>query len=184
MLQFGNGYRYHHGISMSELYHMSDAIEIVDRDVNGRMVALIGSQLTTSPAEDEVCALAFWYFSYLYILLHPLFISEIISDVTFICCLLTVCLPSVLWCCWLGGRKGIRPVKTEQWGAGVVVCLERGADLHMAQLMPLPLTVSCFSKIQIGFTFLVPSHPGSPRQRAIKQVCECVSVIIQQSCLY
>ena len=44
---------------MSELYHMSDAIEIVDRDVNGRMVALIGSQLTTSPAEDEVCALAF-----------------------------------------------------------------------------------------------------------------------------
>jgi len=40
-------------------------------------------------------------------------------------------------------------------GAGVVICLERGADLHMAQLMPLPLTVSCFSKIQIAFTFLV-----------------------------
>jgi len=37
----------------------------------------------------------------------------------------------------------------------VVVCLERGADLLMAQLMPLPLTVSCFSKIQIGFTSLV-----------------------------
>jgi len=36
------------------------------------------------------------------------------------------------------------------------------ADLHMAQLMPLPLTVSCFSKIQIGFTFLVLAHPGSP----------------------
>jgi len=53
----------------------------------------------------------------------------------------------------LGGRKGIRPVKTEWWGAGVVVCLERGADLHMAQLMPLPLTVSFFSKIQTGFTF-------------------------------
>ena len=35
----------------------------------------------------------------------------------------------------------------------MVICLERGADLHMAQLMPLPLTVSCFSKIQIGFTF-------------------------------
>jgi len=31
----------------------------------------------------------------------------------------------------------------------VVICLERGAELHMAQLMPLPLTVSCFSKIQI-----------------------------------
>ena len=55
----------------------------------------------------------------------------------------------VLWRCWLGGRKGIRPVKTEWLGAG---CLERGADLHMAQLMPLPLTVSCFSIMQIGFT--------------------------------
>ena len=41
------------------------------------------------------------------------------------------------------------------------LCLERGADLHMAQLMRLPLTVSCYSKIQIGFTFLVPAHLGS-----------------------
>jgi len=58
--------------------------------------------------------------------------------------------------------------KTEWWGAGMVICLERGADLHMAQLMPLPLTVFCFSKIQIGFTFLVLAYPGSPGQRAIK----------------
>ena len=64
--------------------------------------------------------------------------------------------------------------KTDWWGAGVVICLERDADLHMAQLMPLPLTVSCFSKIQIGFTFLVPAHLGSPRQRAVKRVCVCV----------
>jgi len=42
----------------------------------------------------------------------------------------------------------------------MLICLERGADLHMAQVMPLPLTVSCFSKIQIGFTFLVPAHLG------------------------
>jgi len=66
----------------------------------------------------------------------------------------------------------MKPVKN--WGvvgAGMVVCLERGADLHMAQLIPLPLNVSCFSKIQIGFTFLVPAHPGSPGQRAIKRVC-------------
>ena len=63
----------------------------------------------------------------------------------------------------LGGRKGIQPVKnTEWWGAGMVICLEWGADLHMSQLMPLPLTVSRFSKIQIGFTFLVPAHLGSP----------------------
>ena len=53
----------------------------------------------------------------------------------------------------------------------MVICLERGADLHMAQLMPLPLPVSCFSKIQIGFTFLVPAHPGSPGQMAVKRVC-------------
>jgi len=59
----------------------------------------------------------------------------------------------------------------EWWGAGVFICLERDADLHMAQLMALPLTVSCFSKkIQIGFTFLVPAHPGSPGQRAVKRM--------------
>jgi len=61
--------------------------------------------------------------------------------------------------------------KTERWGAGVVICLELGADLHMSQLMPLSLTVSCFGKIQIGFTFLVPAHPGSPGKRAVKWVC-------------
>ena len=53
----------------------------------------------------------------------------------------------------------------------MVTCLERGADLHMAQLMPLPLAVPCFSKIQIGFTFLVPAHPGSPGKRAVNRVC-------------
>ena len=63
----------------------------------------------------------------------------------------------------------------------MVLCLERGADLHMAQLIPLPLTVSCFSKIQIGFTFLVPAHPGSPGQRAVKRgVCVC-AISIQLS---
>ena len=77
-------------------------------------------------------------------------------------------LPSVLWRCWLGGRKGIRPVKN--W---VVWCwrgyLGWGADLHIAQQMPLPLTISCSSKSRLvlpflGFTFLVPAHPGSPGQ--------------------
>jgi len=58
----------------------------------------------------------------------------------------------------------------------MVICLQRGADLHMAQLMPLPLIVSCFSKIQICFTFLVPAHPGSPGQRAVKRLCVCVCV--------
>ena len=83
---------------------------------------------------------------------------------------------------------GIWPVKTEWWGAGVIICLERGAlevflndmryinprftylltYLLMAQLMPLPLTVSCSSKIQIGFTFLVPAYPGCPGKEAVK----------------
>ena len=48
--------------------------------------------------------------------------------------------------------------------------------------MPLPLTVSCFSKIQIGFAFLVPAHPGSPGQWAVKRVwcvCVCVCVAVQ-----
>jgi len=52
----------------------------------------------------------------------------------------------------------------------MVICLERGADLHMAQLMPLPLAVSSFSKIQTGFTFLVPAYPGCPGKMAVKRV--------------
>jgi len=63
-------------------------------------------------------------------------------------------------------------------GAGVVICLERCADLHMAQPMPLPLTVSCFSKIQIGFTFLAPAHLGSHGKRAVKRVCVCFFINI------
>ena len=59
----------------------------------------------------------------------------------------------------------------------MVIYLERGADLHMAQLMPLPLTVSCFIKIQIGLTFLVPAHLGSPGLRAIKRVCVCDDIV-------
>ena len=68
---------------------------------------------------------------------------------------------------WAAGRaSGL--YKTEWWGTGVVICLERGADLHMAQLMPLPLTVSCSSKIQIGLTFLVLAYPGCPGKEAVK----------------
>jgi len=70
----------------------------------------------------------------------------------------------------LVGRQEGHPAckKLEWWGAGMVICLERGADLHMAQLMPLPLTVSCFS-------FLVPAHPGS-RGKGPLRVCVCVCV--------
>ena len=90
---------------------------------------------------------------------------------TFCCQLWQTSMPSVLWHGWLGGRKGIRPVKN--W----VVCWRgylSGAMCrfaYMAQLMPLLLTVSCFSKIQIVFNILVPAHLGSPGQRAVKRVC-------------
>jgi len=71
----------------------------------------------------------------------------------------------------------MRPVKTEWWGTGVVICLERGANLHMAQLMPLPLTVSCFSKIQTGFIFLVSAYPGSPGKGPLSgRVCVYVFI--------
>jgi len=61
----------------------------------------------------------------------------------------------------------------------MIIGLRQGADLHMAQLMLLPLTVSCFSKIQIGFAFLVPAHPGNPRwspegHKTDLCVCACV----------
>ena len=83
-------------------------------------------------------------------------------------------LPSVLWRWWLGGRKGIRPVKTEWWGAGMVNCLERDADLHMAQLMPLPLTISCF-KLVLSFWYRLTQVV--PEKRAIKWVCVCYTQI-------
>ena len=77
----------------------------------------------------------------------------------------------------LVGRQEGHPAckKTEQWGAGVVICLERGADLHTAQLMPLPLAVSCSSKIQIGFTFLIPAHPRVVPDKGPLNGCVCLS---------
>jgi len=84
-------------------------------------------------------------------------------------------MPSVLWHCWLGGRKGIRPVKIDWWGVGAVICLERGADcLHMVQLMPLhhktPSSLAWLIWIQSGFTFLVPAYPGRPGKEAVKRL--------------
>ena len=59
----------------------------------------------------------------------------------------------------------------------MIICLQRGAGLHMAQMTPLLLTVSFFSKIQIGFTFPLPAHLGSPGKMAVKRgVCVCVRV--------
>ena len=65
----------------------------------------------------------------------------------------------------------------------MVICLERGADLHMAQLMPLPLTVSCSSKIQIGFTFLVLAYPDCPGKEADKWLLLLLLLILSQVCV-
>jgi len=76
----------------------------------------------------------------------------------------------------VGQQEGHLPCKKLSGGVlAWLSCLEQGADLYMAQLMPLPLTVSCFSKIQIGFTFLVPAHPGSPGKGPLNG---CVCMII------
>jgi len=79
----------------------------------------------------------------------------------------------------VGRQEGTQPVKIEWWGAGMDICLVRGADLHTAQLMPLPLAVSCSSKIQIGFSFLVPAHLGSPGQRDVKRMYVFLTCIMR-----
>jgi len=82
----------------------------------------------------------------------------------------TKCFDAVVW--WQEGHLAYKKLS-----GGVLAWLsvwsDRGAGLHMAQLMPLPLTVCCFSKIHIGFTFLVPAHQGSPGKTAVKRVCVC-----------
>jgi len=75
------------------------------------------------------------------------------------------CFDAVGWA--VGGHPACK--KTEWWDAGLVLCLGQCADLRMAQVMPLPLTISCSSKYRLVFTFLVftflvPAHPGSPGQ--------------------
>ena len=82
----------------------------------------------------------------------------------------------------LVGRQEGHPAckKTEWWGAGVVICLKRGADLHMAQLMPLPLTVSCFSKIQIGLPFWYRLTRVVPDTGPLNG---CVCVLQRMGCL-
>ena len=70
----------------------------------------------------------------------------------------------------VGRQEGHPACKKLSGGVLAWLCVW-SEDLHMAQLMPQPLTVSCFSKIQIGFTFLIPAYPGSPGKMAIKRVC-------------
>jgi len=88
--------------------------------------------------------------------------------------------PSVLWRCWLGGRKGIRPVKKLSGGmlAWLSVCSE-------VQTCIWPSWCHCHSlslasvKSRLVFTFLVPAHPGSPGKRAVKRVCVSIRIFLQ-----
>jgi len=89
--------------------------------------------------------------------------------------------PSVLWRFWLGSRKGIQPVKNR-----VVGCWHgylSGTRCRLAHGPADATATHCLllSKIQIGFTFLVPAHLGSPGKRAaVKRAhaCACVCVCV------
>ena len=102
----------------------------------------------------------------------------------FYCALYVYCAFSA-WTRLVGRQEGHLACKKLSDGvlAWLFICLERGADLHMAQLMPLPLTVSCFSKIQIGFTFLIPAYPDSPGKGPLNG-CVCVCAISCKKCMH
>jgi len=86
----------------------------------------------------------------------------------------------------LVGRQEGHPAckKLEWWGAGVVIYLERGADLHMSQLMPLPLTVSCFSEIQIGFYRAMLCIRGTSHGPVSVCVCLCLVRVCHKPVFY
>ena len=108
---------------------------------------------------------------------HFQYANSIVMNSGYFSCSLSCDFPSVLWCCWLGGRNGIRPVKKLSGGCWRGYLPGARCRLALSQLIPLPLTVSCFSKIQIGFSFLVPAHPGSPGKMVVKRVCVCVCAL-------
>ena len=109
-----------------------------------------------------------WKLWQVLLILFPQYHTKLAISLAFVPSVLLplVLLPPVVWQCWLGGRKSIRPVKKLSGGvlAWLSVCSK-------VQTCIWPLTVSCFNKIQIGFTFVVPAYLGSPRQRAVKCVC-------------
>ena len=82
----------------------------------------------------------------------------------------------------VGWQEGHPACKTEWWDAGMVICLGRGADLHMAQLMPLPLTICCSSKSWLVLPFLVPAYPGSPGQNPESRKMVVVVVVCPWPC--
>jgi len=107
----------------------------------------------------QISTTRFFVRSKIFLLYSPNFFQE--ASCFTINLLITTCAFSALTLL-VGQQEGHLACKKLNVGVLVWLCLERGEDLHMAQLMLLPLNVSCFSKIQIGFTFLVSAHLGSP----------------------
>jgi len=105
---------------------------------------------------------------------HCLIFSREIFYVTVVLCLSAFSALTLL----VGWQEGHPACK--KLSGGVLEWLSDWSKVQTctAQLMPLPLTVSCFSKIQIGFSFLVRAYPGGPGQRAVKRVCVCVCVCV------
>ena len=98
-------------------------------------------------------------------------------------CIVLLCFIAFSASTLLVGRHEGHPA-CKKLSGGVVAWLSIWSkDLHMAQLIPLPLTVSCFSKIQIGSTFLVPAHPGSPGKRAVKCTRACMFHFVLLCCV-
>ena len=110
------------------------------------------------------------WFLYHFVTAAPLFSQSVVFGTLCALCstVLSFDLPSMLWRCWLGSRKGIRLVK--KLSDGVLAWL---SVLSKVQTSIWPSWCQCHSpslasvKFRIGFTFLVPAHPGGPGQRAV-----------------
>jgi len=101
-------------------------------------------------------------------------------DIMFTLCCIWCCL-QCFWCCWLGGRKGIQPVK--KLSLGVLRWLSVCGEVQIC-IWPSWChchSLSCFSKIQTGYTFLVLAYPGSPRQKPLNRCCCCCCVPLVSS---
>ena len=106
---------------------------------------------------------------------HHLCISKMQSEPTvftllYNCSVIYLITPSVLWRCWLGVRKGIGPVKSDWWGASMVIFR---SVVHIACIWFSYATATPSSLLQQNperFILLVPTHPGSPGQRVVKRL--------------
>jgi len=133
--------------------------------------------LTISCSSKSRLVLPSWFLPFWYLLTWVVPDKFQKSSKMIVC----VCVPSVLWHCWLGGRKGIQPVKNWVVGCCVVMCLGQGADLRMVQLRPLSLTISCSSKCRLvlpfwcRLTWVVPDEVQRGR-KIVACVCVCYSM--------